>query len=239
MLLARPLVEVVRRTPQFRVLESTRFGSAGEIALHLLLHTLTTNGAAYDPLITIDGYERFLAAHRRGRGVLLVSSHTVLVVLMLRRFHDDGIAPLVVAVDRGMRIEGTARTVDTVQPSSSLLRTRTGLRDGRLVCAMIDRLEHEPHARTEQLDTALGPVIFAPALLHVAARCQATVAFCEAHLEGQRVRGSIVLASSASGAELEQEYAAFIRSVMRRRAASAPHVRLDPAALVPDLEEEP
>jgi predicted LPLAT superfamily acyltransferase len=231
MLAARPLVEVVRRTPQYRVLEDTRFDSGRERALHLLLHALTTNGAAFDPRITIDGYERFVAELRRGRGVLLVSPHTALVLLMLRRFHDDGIAPFVVAVDAGMRIPGTAAPVETVQRSAtSMVRVRSRLRHGRLVCAMLDRAAHEPNVRTTQLDTALGPVIFAPALLHLAARCDSSVAFCEAHLEGRRVRGAITLATGTSGAALEREYVAFIRSLMSRRAASVPLVSLERAA---------
>lgn len=230
-LLAPVLVQMVRRSSQYRLLANSRFDSGTEIALHLLLHTLTANGAAFDPLITIDGYERFVAEHRRGRGVLLVSPHTPLVLLMLRRFHDDGMEPCVVAADPELRIPGSSRIAETVQPSAtSLVQIRSRLREGRLVCAMLDRAVHEPRARTTELETALGRVIFAPPLLHVAARCEASVAFCEAHLEGHRVRGAIALAKRGSQADVEQEYVDFILSVVRSRVASMSLVPVERAA---------
>jgi len=229
-LFARPLVEILRRTPQYRLLDSTAFNSDADIALHLLLHTLTANGAAFDPLVRIDGYERFAAAHRRGRGVLLVAVHTPLVLLMLRRFHDDGMAPFVVAADPALRVAGTTVIADTVQPSANMLvQIRNRLRQGRLVCAMLDGGAC-PKPRMTEVDTPLGRVRFSPELLHVAARCGAAVAFSEAHLEGRRVHGAIAVGSAAGGAAVEQEYIDFIRSVIGRRAASAPIVRLERAA---------
>jgi lauroyl/myristoyl acyltransferase len=230
-LLARPLIAIIRRAPQYRLLEDASFDSGIGIALHLLLHTFTRNGAAFDPLITIEGYERLVAAHRRGCGVLLVSPHAPLVLLMLRRFHDEGLMPVVVAADPNLRIPGTRVTAETVQRSAmSLLRIRARLRQGRLVCAMIDRSAHEPKARTVELHTARGRVIIAPALLHLAARCEASVAFCEAHLEGGRVRGTIAVPSSTSEAGVEREYIDFIHSLMRSRTASAAHAQVAPAA---------
>jgi hypothetical protein len=89
---------------------------------------------------------------------------------------------------------------------------------------MLDRADREPN--TTVFDTARGPVIFAPALLHVAAQCGAYVAFCETHLEGSRFRGRIVLGSSGTGEGYEREFVEFVRSAINRSAARAPLARL-------------
>ena len=91
------------------------------------------------------------------------------------------------------------------------------------------RVRRRPKARTVQFDSGFGPVTFAPALLHLALRSGAIVAFCEAHLEGGRIRGAIALASAASGAGVEREYVDFMVSFMRRRAASTAVGRLEQA----------
>lgn len=228
-LLSRAAVRVLRLAPQFRLLANTKFDSGIEIALHLLLHTLTTNGTSFDPPIAIDGYAPFLDAYRTGRGMLLVSPHAALGLLMLRRFHEEGIAPFVLA-PAPMPIPGTDVIAETVARSAtSLVRTRTRLREGRLVCAMLDLAAHEPGERTTEFDTVLGPVIFAPALLHLAARCGANVAFCESRLDRRSVRGRIVVASSTTPDGVEQEFIDFVRSAAVRRAASAPLARLERA----------
>lgn len=213
---ARPLM---RGTPQYRILENAKLDRGDEIALHLLLHTLTIHDTAFDPAITIEGYEHFLAALREGRGMLLVSPHAGLGLTMLRKFHEDGIEPFILA-PAAMRIPGTSIVAETVQRSAtSLVQTRTALRDGRLVCAMLDLAEHVEGERTTEFDTALGPVIFAPALLHLAARCGAGTAFCEAHLDRGVIRGRIAVASSTTGEGLEREFVDFVRSAMNRAEA--------------------
>ncbi len=228
--LAGVAVYVVRRTPQFRLLANAaneRLNTPQETALHLLLHVMTTGHTAFDPDITIDGYDRFAAACGRGPGLLLVSPHAALGLAMLRTFHDDGLTPLVFGPDPNMRVPGTTVTLETVQRSpTSFVKMRTQLRRGRLVITMLDRAEHE--AGTQEFDTARGPVIFAPALLHLAARCGASVAFCEAQLQGSSLRGRIVLASSVTAQGVEQEFIDFVRSAVARRAASADPPRMQP-----------
>ena len=221
----RAVALAVRQTHHFRQLVHAKLDTPKEIALHILLHVMTTNDVQFDPDIAIDGYEGFLDAVRSGRGLLLVSPHASHSLTMLRTFHDDGLRPFVIGPDPRMRIRGTTVTVETLQRSRTfLVRARTKLREGRLVCTMLDRAEHEPN--TTVFDTARGPVVFAPALLHVAAGCGAHVAFCETHLEGSRFRGRIVLASSGTGEGCEREFVEFVRSAISRRAALVPLPRL-------------
>lgn len=207
----------VRHTPHFRQLVRAKLDSSKEIALHLLLHVMTTNDVPFVPEREIDGYDAFLKALRSGRGLLLVSPHASLTLMVLRPFHDDALRPLVIGPDPQMRILGTSVTVETLQRSPTmLLQVRTKLREGRLICTMLDRAEPEPG--TTEFATARGAVIFAPALLHVAARCGAHVAFTETHLEGSRLRARIVMGSSGTGEGYEREFAEFVRSAIDRRA---------------------
>lgn len=223
--LSRAVVLVVRHTPHFRQLVNAKLDTPEEIALHLLMHVMTTNDVAFDPDITIDGYDRFLDAVRSGRGVLLAAPHASLTLTAMRSFHDDGLRTVFLAPDPRMRITGTTAVAETLQRSPTLLvQVRTKLREGWLVATMLDRADREPG--TIVFDTTLGPVVFMPALLHVAARCGAHVVFSEIHLEGSRLRGRIVPASSGTGEGYEREFVEFVRSAINRRAALLPGGRL-------------
>lgn len=233
--LSRAVALVVRQTHHFRQLVHAKLDTPKEIALHLLLHVMTTNDVQFDPDIAIDGYDGFLEAVRSGRGLLLVSPHASLTLAVLRPIHEDGLRPLIIAPDPEMRILGTTATVETLQRSRTwLVQARTKLREGRLVGAMLDRAEHE--RGTTEFDTPLGPVVFAPALLHVAARCGAPVVFSEIHLEGSVLRGRMVLGSSGTGEGYEREFVEFVRSAINRSAAFHPLRRLENGAAGADLE---
>src|SRR5207249_2647825 len=153
-----------------RAQRQAKIDGPAEIALYLVTNALTTSGSVFDPTVSIDGYEDFVRVCREGRGVLLVQPHAVLTHLQFRIFHDDGLAPIGVNADAQMRIAGTTIVANPLVPSPTFLVTaRNRLREGRLVCAMIDRGEHSDE-RTVEFDTVNGPVIVAPALLQVAAR---------------------------------------------------------------------
>lgn len=215
-LAARP---IVRRTPAYRHQKNSRVDGAAEIAVHLMMQKLTTAGTEFVPEIEIDGYPEFVEAWREGRGLLLVAPHAATGILQLRIFHDAGMRPLVIAGDPALRVPGTRITAETLLKSPSfLLRARSRLREGRLVCAMLDRAEHEG-GRTFEFETANGPVIVAPALLGIAARCGARVAFTEVHVEDGRLRGSIVLADGANGKDLARQFVDFVRTHVEERFA--------------------
>lgn len=222
MLIARAAIPLVRRTGAFKEQQRGKVDGAREIALHLVLNTLTKNGIEFDPDLTVHGaeeLERMLAA---GKGVLLISPHTVLSLLMLRFLHDAGHAPVVIAADPQMRISGTNVTAETLQPSPTfLVATRTRLRRGRLVCGMPDR--GEPSAgRTIEFATANGQIILAPALLQVAARCRANVMFLRVQVEGRAVVATMTpppAEAAGSTDALTEAFIEFVRAHVQARRA--------------------
>jgi hypothetical protein len=118
-----------------------------------------------------------------------------------------------------MRVGGTGVTARTVQPSPTfLVKTRSRLRGGDVVCAMPDRAEHHG-ARTVEIATAGGRVVVAPALMHVAARCGARVIFTEVHAEGRAALAGTVYAPEAtsSGGAIAEEFMEFVRARAEER----------------------
>jgi lauroyl/myristoyl acyltransferase len=215
MLIARAAVPLLRWTAAYREQEMMGFDSPHEIALHFALNALTRNGTRFDPVVAVKGYEEFERAYAAGKGVLVIGPHAALTLLMIRLFYDRGLDPVVVSPDSRMRVGGTDVTVRTVLPSPTfLVRTRSSLRRGELVCAMPDRGEHKGR-RTVEFDTAKGRVIVAPALMQVAARCGARVVFTEVHAEGRALVGTIAAPSAASavaGDAITREFMEFVRA---------------------------
>jgi lauroyl/myristoyl acyltransferase len=172
-------------------------------------------------VIDVKGYEEFERAYAAGKGVLVIGPHAALTLLMIRHFYDRGLDPVVVSPDPLMRVGGTRVTARTVQPSPTfLVKTRSRLRGGELVCAMPDRAEHHG-ARTVEFDTANGRVIVAPALTQVAARCGAKVVFTEVHMEGRKLVGTIATPSATSDGAADAIIKDFMEFV-RERAESHP-----------------
>lgn len=220
--LARAAVPLFRRTQAYREQERIGFDGPHEIALHFVLNALTRKGTQFDPLIDVKGFEEFERAYAAGRGVLVIGPHAALTLLMIRLFHDRGLDPVVVSPDPRMRVGGTNVTARTVQPSPTfLVRTRSHLRRGALVCAMPDRAEHHG-ARTVEFATANGRVIVATALTQVAARCGAEVVFTEVHVEGRGLVGTIAAPSGASAGSADailKDFMEFVRAREEARTA--------------------
>ncbi len=222
MLIGRAAVPFIRRTEAFRLQRKGNVDGAGNIALHFVLHTLTKNGTTFDPVITVNGYERLKSALAEGKGVLLISPHTALSILMVRFLHDNGHDPIIIAADPQMRISGTTLTPHIMQPSPMfLVATRTRFRRGELVCGMPDRGEPN-EGRTVEFDTANGRIIVAPALMHVAARCAAKVVFFAMHVEEREIVADMVTpspSSEGSGEAITQDFIEFMRAYAGSRAA--------------------
>lgn len=215
---ARIAGPLVRRTEAFRLQSESRVDTAADVAAHLFLQTLTVNGTEFDPELAIEGYRDFVAACGSGRGVLLVAPHAANAIIQIRRFHDDGLRPLVVTGDAEFPVAGLPTSAATVfKTPTFLLEIRRRLREGRLVCAMIDRGGHHERGRTIEFETVNGPVILAPALLHIAASCGAAVAFTEVHVERGRLRGRIQLARGTSGQQLTDEFVSFVQAHVAAR----------------------
>jgi len=222
-LIAGAAVPLFRLTNVFRAQLTTRVDGPHEIALHFVLNALTKNGTRFDPEVTVQGYEKFEQAYAAGRGVMVIGPHAALTLLLVRLFYDEGLDPVVISPDPRMRVAGTTMTVRTLQPSQAfLVKTRSRLRRGEVVCAMPDRAEHHER-RTVEFPTSNGNVIVAPALLQVAARCKAEMVFAEVHIEGRRLVGSIAAplpASAGKGAALIEDFMDFVRRHIEARFAN-------------------
>ena len=222
LVVARAALPLLRMTDAYRVQERMGFDSPHEIALHFVLNALTRKGTRFDPIIDVKGFENLERAYAAGRGVLVIGPHAALTLLMVRLFHDRGMDPVVISPDPLMRVGGTDVTARTVQPSPTfLVKTRSRLRRGELVCAMPDRAEHHG-ARTVEFATANGRVIVAPALTQVAARCGAEVVFTEVHVEGRGLVGTIAAPSAASAGAADaiiKDFMEFVRARAEARPA--------------------
>lgn len=220
--IARAALPLFRRTYAYREQELKGFDGPQEIALHFILNALTRKGTRFDPVIDVKGFEEFERAYEAGKGVLVVGPHAALTLLMIRHFYDRGIDPVVISPDPQMRVGGTDVTARTVQPSPTfLVKTRSRLRRGELVCAMPDRAEHHGD-RTIEFATANGRVIVAPALTHVAARCGAKVVFTEVHMEGRVLVGTIAVPSAESAGAPDaiiKEFMEFVRALSEAHTA--------------------
>jgi lauroyl/myristoyl acyltransferase len=221
LMLTSAVLPLLRRTVAYRMQAEMGFDGPREIALHFMLNALTRNGARFDPVINVKGYEEFERAYAAGKGVLVIGPHAALTLLMIRHFYDRGLDPVVVSPDPRMRVGGTGVTVRTVQPSPTfLVKTRSRLRGGDVVCAMPDRAEHHG-VRTVEFATARGRVIVAPALMHVAARCGARVIFTEVHAEGRAALAGTIHAPEAtsSGEAIAEEFMEFLQARAEERSA--------------------
>jgi hypothetical protein len=217
--LTRAAVPLLRRTRAYREQEIKRFHNPREIALHLLLNALSKNGTPFNPTIEVNGFHHVAQAYARGKGVLVIGHHAALTVLMVRLFSDKELDPIVITPDDELRVPGTLLGARTIQPSAMfLVKLRSHLRGGELVCGMPDRADH--HARrTVEFVTAAGQMILAPAMIQVAARCGSEVLFTEVHIEGGRLVATIVAPSpsSTSAEAITDDFVSFVREQTARR----------------------
>jgi hypothetical protein len=85
---------------------------------------------------------------------------------------------------------------------------------------MPDRAEHHGQ-RTIEFATPAGPVIMAPAIIEVAARCGAAVLFTEVRVEGRQLVAVITDCASSPAGDASAIIADFISFVRDRTAAAA------------------
>ena len=222
LMFARVALPIVRRTEAYREQKAIKIDGDQEIALHFVLSALTKSGVAFDPVITVTGYQEVSRALASGSGVLMIGPHAALILLIVRLFYDKGLEPVVISADPLMRIGGTRVIARTLQPSTGfLVEVLSLLRSGRLICALPDRAEHH-RDRTIEFETTAGPFIIAPALMQVAARCGAKVLFMEMHAEGGRLVATICSpadSSEDSGDGIVRDFIEFVRTRIDLRLA--------------------
>jgi lauroyl/myristoyl acyltransferase len=219
LLVARALEPLLRRTTAYRRQATANIDGAREIAVYFVMRVLTRHGVGFDPEVAVEGGDALTRAIAEGNGVFLAGPHATLFHLLFRRLHDDGLAPAGITAEHGMRLAGTTIVAETMQPSPTfLLTTRDLLRQGRLVCGMLDRGDHQP-GRTVEFETPAGPLIVAPALLRVAVRCHARVLFTEVHATRGGIVATIHEPSSDTVDGLTREFAEFVGAHIERRLA--------------------
>jgi lauroyl/myristoyl acyltransferase len=222
LLLAWTIVPFFRRTRAYREQKIKGFHEAQEIALHLILNALTKNATPFIPKIGINGFDYFAQAHARGKGVLVIGHHAALTLFMVRFFYETGFNPVVITPDKHLRVPGTLVPAQTLQPSATfLVKLRSSLRRGELVCAMPDRAEHHGR-RTIEFATPAGQVILAPAMIQVAARCNAAVLFTEVRAHGRQLSATIAAPASASRGNSEaltDDFISFVREQTAQRSS--------------------
>jgi lauroyl/myristoyl acyltransferase len=203
---------LLRRHPIVRGRLDMRVETACEIVAYHLLDVLTRRGVTFDPRLHIAGREHYETAVARGKGVLFIGPHTMLSTLALRELWDLGLTAAVIAPD-DVAIPGTTERFRAIPPSFTyLLEVRRTLMTGGIVVAMVDRAELARKAHLEVMTTQ-GPLVIADALIHLAARAQATVVFSAARIAGRQAMLTHVPAPQGTSAdEVTQAFIAFLQA---------------------------
>jgi hypothetical protein len=181
--LARAIEPVLRRTALYRTWP-TRLDGVRELSLYGVMTLMDRQRVPFDPPLRLPGVDLLHEDIRRGRGVLVLGLHQSLATLFPRYLHDIGCTPLIVAASTDFPIVGSATSAPALQGSVSLLvRARSQLRAGGVVCAMLDVTGRE----NVVAETSGGPIGFNPAWMRLAQRCQASILFVWARLERKHI----------------------------------------------------
>jgi lauroyl/myristoyl acyltransferase len=215
-LLARVLTPLVRRTSWYRAKRQQRIDSASEIALYYVLEMMTNSGALFDPVLHVEGADVLNQALKKGRGVLIVGLHALLSQLIFRYLYDKGNVPTIVSTAPSAHIYGTRLVATTIQPTPVfMIRLRSILRNGGMVCAMVDG-EHSTKRKLIEFDTAEGTMYISDALIRLALRCDASVLFTSVRVDARRgVLLTIAAPATSTGLTVEsitEDCAAFIQA---------------------------
>jgi hypothetical protein len=197
---ARAIEPVLRRTTLYRTW-LTPFDGVRELSLYGVMTLMDRQRVRFEPRLRLPGVELLHDDIGRGRGVLLLGLHQSLATLFPRYLHDIGCTPLIVAASPSFPIVGTATSAPALQSSASLLvRVRSQLRAGGVVCAMLDVGGRESVA----VDTRAGQVGLNHAWMRVAWRCRASILFVWAHVEREEIVISVSRPAYAENASVDE-----------------------------------
>ena len=211
----------IKRTAWYRAHGSLGIDGVEEIALHHALSIMSNSGALFDLEMKIEGAEILRSALRKSHGTLIVAPHALLVLSLFRYLCDLGCPPTIVSAAPYVHVYGTRLVAPTLQPSSNLLiRVRSALRRGEVVCAMIDEGPRNS-ARTEQFETCTGPVYISDALIKLAKRCAADVIFTSARLDRRQdiilTFGAPMAPTATSEISIAKSFVNFLETHVARR----------------------
>ena len=199
-LLAGPLeaLSVVRR-------RTLKFASRREHVLTDLLALMDGRKLHFDVPLDVRGSDDLRRVLKRGRGAVLVSTHlnAGLSRVVLRFLSDSNLPFIAVSSGPHYPICGAASLAPTRTPlteSSFLLRIRSDLRAGTVVCALIDSAIPSRRA-TVRVETQGGSLWVADPLVRLAVRLDVPAVFFRASLEGGTVLLEMALPPEPASAE--------------------------------------
>ena len=209
---SRVLAPVIRRVPDMAEALRMHVETEADAAFGIALRVLNRFDIAFDLRFDIEGEDVLSAATQRRAGTLLVGTHALTTQLIPRALTDQGTAFHVVSRGPTYRIAGTPRWIDAIHPNPNvLLSVRSALRRGELILALLDR--GAPQAgRTQCVETRLGDVHIADALLRVAVNAGATTLFMMSRMNDD---GSVHIRYSAPGAESDSSPEALAHAYAR------------------------
>ena len=197
--------------------------TAREVVLFQMLKQLTRDGVSFTVEIEGPGLEPLGRHLSAGRGMLLVGTHALMTPAFLRFVNDRGARPTVIANAPVCRIPGTSESLVCLQPGPFyLVKVRRILKQGGVVCAVIDRANPVPH-RSRDFSTGRGAMHVCDPLLRVAQYSGADVFFGAVRLDASARLVGFVEKASMSATDgpdaLIEQYGAFARRQMAYAAA--------------------
>ena len=170
---------LIRRSSVYSQRRQQNTDGIREVSLYLVLMMMERHRTRFDPLVRFIGGELLSP----DRPTLIISTHTMLSVLIVRCLHDRGIR--LTAITSGpIKVPGTDLDADVLLPSRTLLLTARRLFQSReTVSAMIDRGDVEPRQQT--MTTARGDLRISTSLLELALRQRAHIVFLAGTIKGR------------------------------------------------------
>jgi lauroyl/myristoyl acyltransferase len=155
------------------------------VILGAIFEAMDDRGIRFDPLIFVSGLDVVHETLREQRGVLLIGTHSNggLMRAVLRPLYDAGVPATPIAITAQYPICGAGLAIPAIRPLPAfMLRVLTLLRDGHVVCGMLDAFQQSPQ-RTLELRAGGGSIWVNDSLIRLAFACKAKIVFAAARLD--------------------------------------------------------
>jgi lauroyl/myristoyl acyltransferase len=188
-----------------------------DVALNYVLTRLSAHGVGYDAEIAVVDDSALREALSDGRGVLAIGRHGRSSLVTSRVFHDRGRQVVTIAEAAESAKLGGLELDGVLHPSNGyLLRVRSHLRQGKIVCALVDRAAAATEADREFFRDGTR-IVVSEALIRVAMSCGVRILFATAHAGPGAMQMTIRAprVESTSATDIASEFADFIAEDMR------------------------
>lgn len=195
--------------------------SLREMVLGTLLEAMDFCSVGYEPAIVLTGSGPMQAALRAGRGVLYAATHANggLARLAVRVFHDWNVGLAPVTLGARCAVPGKALLIPSIRRDPHfMVAVRTRLRNGELVCALLDAYERTEQ-RPVEIRAAGGSLWVSDSLLRLAVACGAAIVFAAASLDDDgTIR--VTIETLPDDADAERSRSEFVAYIERHMAGS-------------------